>query len=268
MFRHSTIMLVLAALLGAAPALAADPKLAPTPNPFIMPKAPDFPKLDTLQAPIPAKLIETSAEKPRLAVVSSGTPKEFEDQLIKSLDAMHRFAVITPAPQALTAARPTLGASMLPANAARLRAAAKVDMAVTCDVKSTNNELRASARLADLRTGDVSRELAIFGGTKEVKTLAATLASYIRGAAPIRCLVRAASEDEIVLDLGANDGMRPETTFQVLRYPQNLRPVPVATVKLTRLDKFRAHAEVEDAAPGMTVAPGDVAVEETGDLSM
>lgn len=246
----------------AAPALA-----APASDPFKMAPAPRLPDLRSVPAPVPAVFVETAAEKPRLAILFDGTPPEFSKQLGKWLDETHRFAVVGE-PGGLAQFKPKLAPGLMLPDALKIRGTTKVDMVVTCTAKAVLGDLTAVARLTDLRTGEVSRELAIFGKNNEVKTLARTLATYVRQAAPLRCLVHEASEDEILLDLGANDGMKAEATFQILRYPQNLRPVPVATVKLTRLDAFRSHAEVEDARPGMTVAPGDVAVEETGDLAL
>jgi hypothetical protein len=261
MSSRTPLTLALLALFAASPALAA------APDPYKMPPAPKLPDLRSVPAPVPGVFVETATEKPRLAIIFDGNPPEFAKQLGDSLDRTRRFAVVA-APGSLVQNKPKLAPGLSLQDAQKIRATTKIDMAVVCTSKYVTSQLTAAARLADLRTGEVSRELGIFGQNEGVQALARTLALYVRQAAPLRCLVRAAGEDEILLDLGANDGMKNESTFQILRYPQNLRPVPVATVKLTKVDPFRAHAEVEEARPGMTVQPGDVAVEDTGDLAL
>ncbi|MDB5099106.1 MAG: hypothetical protein JWM80_3527 [Cyanobacteria bacterium RYN_339] len=272
MLRHSTFCLLLAVLL-ATPASAA-PKPAPKPgapntsvDPYKVPPAPPLPSLDKVPRPVPGVFVETTAEKPRLAILFSGTPPEFTNRLGDALEATHRFSVVV-AGTALDSAKPKLVPGLMLPAALAIRNSTRIDMAVTCTSLATAGELRAKARLVDLRTGEVSRELAIFGQNSDVRTLAKTLALYIRQAAPLRCLVNHTSEDEILLDLGKNDGVQEESIFRVVRYPQNLIPVPVATVKVTKTDAFRTHAEVEESRPGFTIAPGDVAIEDTGDLKI
>jgi hypothetical protein len=270
------VLFVLAALAlpaGAAPRLPA-PRLqsgkAPAAAPISVPgpvAAQPLPPIDSVPRPVEAGFIQTVSEKPRLAIVFDGQPRELNNQLARNLEATRRFAVVS-APASLVGARSRLGPGITPAVSQSLRKSANVDMVLRCDVRDAAGELKASMRLLDLRNGDVSRELAAFGRASTVGVLAKQLATFVRRAAPLRCYVRALNDDGIVLDLGSADGMAAGATFQVVRHPQNLKPLEVGLVRVTTIDAYTARAEVESTGRGLTVAPGDVAIEQTGEMAL
>ena len=85
---------------------------------------------------------------------------------------------------------------------------------------------------------------------------------------PLRCKVKALLEDRVVLDMGANNGMLKDSIYQVIRYEHNVVPVTIGTVRVTATAPFSASAEVEDAAKDLSIAPGDVAIEQTGGMGL
>lgn len=243
-----------AALLAAAPALAAAPG--------------GLPPMDSVPKPVNAGFQETVDEKPRLAILLKGTPREFGNQLTRALAGTRRFDVMDKAPQAIANAWPKLVPGIPMAQCRTLRNATHVDRVLLCDLHESGGELRVGTRLVWLDNGEVTRELALFGRSTAAKTLALQLATYVRRAMPLRCQVRSLADDHVVLDLGESSGMQKGSTFHVLRYTTNVTPVEIGTVRVTTLEPFSAKAEVEDAGKGLTVAPGDVAVEESSELAL
>ena len=256
--RRSVLSMLLFAALGALVLGAPAPACADNAG---------LPGMDKVPRPVPAGFAETSEERPRLVVMVTGTPREFERQLGLALDATHRFDMKA-APAALVAARAKLGPGISVGQARQLRAATSVDRVLMVDLRETAGELRVSTRMVWLDNGEVTRELALFGKSTNARTLAIQLATFVRRATPLRCQVRALVEDHVVLDLGASNGVREGAVFQIVRHASNLKPTLIGTVRVTATEPFAAKAEIEDAVKEFEIAPGDVAIEQSSELAL
>jgi hypothetical protein len=245
---------------------AAKPPAAPKPAPAGA-QTQAFPPIESVPHPINAGFAETPEERPRLAVLLKGTPAEFGKQLLKALELTRRFEMVD-APADLVNARSALQPGITVAQCRALRQKTKVDRVLICDLREATGDVRVNTRMIWLDNGEVSREMAMFGKSTAAKTLALQLATFVRRETPLRCLVRALAEDHVVLDLGETSGMIKGTTFQVIRYATNLKPLTIGTVRVTALEPFAARAEVEDAAKDQAVAPGDVAIEQTSEMGL
>lgn len=224
--------------------------------------------ISTLTMVVPAAA-DTVDEKPRLAIVISGAPAAFTRALGAKLAATKRFMIVEG--NAAQAARNSLrgiqlSAAFTPADAAKARAQAKVELLLDGRWQSaggTNG--RVTTRLFDFRTGEFSRDLSLIGDTTGADVLAGQLASFVRHAAPLRCLVKDLEEDQLILDLGTADGVVEGTLFRVYRHPMNMKPRELGVVRITAVQPFAARAEVEEAPKGTTFERGDVLVEKTAD---
>lgn len=207
--------------------------------------------------------------RPRLAIAAEGVPDGFTQQLKEKLDATRRFEVDLPSGLAgrLRAERLGDGRPLTPPQARRASTLAAADYLLLAQGRQTNGMLRVGARLLDLRTGEASRELATFGDTASAPTLASTLARYVRRSVPVRALVQDTNDEGVVLDRGDTDGVLPNSGYRAFRHPQNMAPVPVGRVRISRLEPFSAVAEVEESTRGGLQA-GDLLVEITAGQSM
>lgn len=227
-----------------------------------------LPPMDSVPRPVYAGFANTEEDKPRLAVLMRGTPREFLTQLTKALIATRRFEVIGTAPPGLVSAWNKLVPGISLPTCRQLRKSTRVDRVLVCDLKETAGEVKVTTRLVWLDNGEVTRDLALFGKSTAAKTLALQLATFVRRATPIRCQIKSLADDHLVLDLGETSGMVKGTVFDVVRYANNLKPVEVGTVRVTALEPFISRAEVEEAAKDLTPQPGDVAIEQTSEMAL
>lgn len=209
---------------------------------------------------------DTVDEKPRLAIAISGAPPAFLRALGAKLAATRRFQVVEG--QAAQTARGRLGgiplnATFTPADAAKARRAASVELLLDGRYQAPAGQLRVTARLFDFRTGEFSRDLAMLGDASGADALAGQLAGFVRHAAPLRCRVKDLEEDQLIVDLGAADGVTEGTLFRVYRHPANMQPRELGLVRVTAVQPFASRAEVEEAPKGTTFERGDVLVEKT-----
>lgn len=217
---------------------------------------------DALKTPIDAE----APTRPRLAIGLGGNPT-FTNALKKTLEDTHRFEVLNkPNVAATLRSQGIVLDSKLSVEKCR-RALAISGADFVLDGKVDAN-MRVTCRLYDFRTGEISRDLSLFGNPGDVQGLVNTMSNYVRSNAPIRCAIRDMNEDQVVLELGAMDGVIPQSTYKVLRYPRNLQPREVGTVRVTKVDPFAASGEVEETKSGMKVEPGDVLVEQTGAFNL
>jgi hypothetical protein len=211
-------------------------------------------------------LAETVTEKPRLAVAIENAPAPLATALGTKLTATRRFRVVDgPAARAKLKGVP-LNAEMTLENARKARTAANVDMLVEGKYETTGNQVRLTVRVFDFRTGDFSRDLGLLGESNAAEALADQLVGFVRHVDPLRCRVKDIDEDQIVLDLGEADGVRPGSVFRVFRHPSNVAPKELGTVRVTTVQPFASRAEVEQAPPGTTFRRGDVLLEQTYEL--
>lgn len=209
---------------------------------------------------------DTVAEKPRLAVAIENAPAPLATALGTKLTATRRFRVVDgPAARAKLKAV-NLNAELTLENARKARTAANIDMLLDGKYEATGNQVRVTVRLFDFRTGDFSRDLGLLGEGNAAEALADQLVGFVRHADPLRCRVKDIDEDQIVLDLGEADGVRPGSVFRVFRHPSNVAPKEIATVRVTTVQPFASRAEIEQAPPGTTFQRGDVLLEQTYEL--
>ncbi|MEB3197300.1 MAG: hypothetical protein VKP62_08860 [Candidatus Sericytochromatia bacterium] len=213
-----------------------------------------------------AALADTVADKPRLAVAIAGAPAPFLTSLGTKLTATRRFVVVDgPAAKAKLKGVP-LNADLTLENARKARTAANIELLVDGKYENAGNQLRVTVRLFDFRTGEFSRDLGLLGEGSAAETLADQLVSFIRHADPLRCRVKDIDEDQIILDLGEVDGVRPGSLWRVFRFPGNVKPKELGTLRVTTVQPFAARAEAEQVAPGTVFERGDVLVEQTSGL--
>ncbi|MEB3330506.1 MAG: hypothetical protein VKQ33_14870 [Candidatus Sericytochromatia bacterium] len=221
--------------------------------------------LATLLLALPAGA-DTVADKPRLGVAIANAPAPFVTSLGTKLNATRRFDVVDGvAARAKLKAIPLNGALTLE-NARKARAAANLELLVDGRYEAVGGQVKVTVRLFDFRTGEFSRDLGLLGEAASVEALADQLVGFVRHADPLRCLVKDVDEDQIILDLGAADGVTPGSLFRVFRHPLNLKPRELGTVRVTAVQPFAARAEAEVVPPGTVFERGDVLVEQTAEL--
>ncbi len=216
----------------------------------------------------PAVRAETVAEKPRLTVSLAGSP-EFTAALKTSLAATKRFVIVDKPSlkNTLSAASISLSPAITVQQSRRARALAGTDLVLEGTLKS-GPSVQVTTRLFDLRNGEFSRDLSLFGEAGSTKALAGQLATYVRRSVPLRCLIRTMAEDVAILDLGEADGVTVGSFFKVYRHPANTQPVEIGLLRVTQLEAFGARAEVEETKAGQTVGMGDTLVEQTSELNL
>jgi hypothetical protein len=221
----------------------------------------------TLPGPADADTVDA---RPRLAVSLAGTSatspfgKALQEQLTKS----RRFELVDrpKLKDKLATRRIKLTDMITVAESRSARTMADTDLILDAVYQAKGGNVKVTTRLFDLRTGEYSRDLALLGSPGEVSGLAVALADFVRQSVPIRCLVKDVNEDAVILDLGETDGIKPGSTFKAYRYPQNMRPVEVATLRITAVKPFGAIAEVEESIKGFTVQRGDMVLEQTAGM--
>ena len=213
---------------------------------------------------------ETVADKPRLAVVLEGSAPGFAGQLQSRLQAMRRFMVVDKSAfrARFGAAGIAAGGHPTVAQSRSMRGASGADIVLAGSIKQDGRSIRVVCRLFDLRTGEFSRDLTLFGESSATAGLVTQLAGFVRQSAPLQCLVRDMSEDQVIIGLGETDGVTVGSTFQVLRHPANIAPFKVGVLKVVAVQPFAARAEMEETVKGMSVAAGDMLVERTADMLM
>lgn len=220
----------------------------------------------TLLLGVAPVVADTVDDKPRLAVAITGAPADFTRNLGAKLAATKRFQVVDGAAARRSLGGLTLNAAFTPADAARARKAANVELLL--DGRWAGGgaaNVRVAVRLFDFRTGEFSRDLSLLGDAKSTDALAGQLAGFIRHAAPLRCLVKDLEEDQLIVDLGEADGVTVGTLFRAYRHPANMKPRELGLVRITDVTPFASRAEVEEAPKGTTFERGDVLVEKTAD---
>lgn len=220
--------------------------------------------LTTFRAEI--AMADTVTEKPRLAVAIENAPAPLTTALATKLTATRRFRVVDGPAARAKLESVNLNADLTLEGARKARAAANIELLLDGKYEGTGNQVRLTVRLFDFRTGDFSRDLGLLGEGNAAEALADQLVGFVRHADPLRCRVKDIDEDQIVLDLGEADGVRPGSLFRVIRYPSNVAPKELGTVRVTTVQPFASRAEVEQAPPGTTFQRGDVLLEQTSEL--
>lgn len=219
---------------------------------------------DSLKAPIDAE----APTRPRLAIGLGGNPN-FTNALKKALEDTHRFEVLNKpnVTSTLRAQGIVLDSKLSVEKCRRALTVSGADFVLDGKVDAGSG-MRISCRLYDFRTGEISRDLSLFGNAGDLQGLVNTMSNYVRSNAPIRCAIKDMNDDQVVMEMGTMDGVIPQSTYKVLRYPRNLQPREVGVVRFTKVDAFAASGEVEETKSGMTVQPGDVLVEQTGSFNL
>jgi hypothetical protein len=210
-----------------------------------------------------SKLEGEAPTRPRLVVALNGK-KPLLDALKKELDGMRRFELVDSpnVKSTLKAKGITLDAKLSVEMAKKALAIANTDLILDGTIQETGG-LRIACRLYDLRTGEISRDLSLIGEANDVNGFAVQLASFVRFCVPIRCALQDLNDDQVIIGVGTMDGVREGAMFKVLRYPQNLKPREIGTVRITKADPFASTGEVESTVGGAKVEPGDMLVEQT-----
>ncbi|MEB3221581.1 MAG: hypothetical protein VKS61_05840 [Candidatus Sericytochromatia bacterium] len=222
----------------------------------------------TLLAVEPAgpALADTVADKPRLAVAIANAPAPFLTSVGTKLNGTRRFDVVDgAAARAKLKAIPLNGGFTLE-NARKARAAANVELLVDGKYEAVGGQVKVTVKLFDFRTGEFSRDLGLLGDAASAESLADQLVGFVRHADPLRCLVKDIDEDQIILDLGAADGITAGSLFRVFRHPLNMKPRELGTVRVTSVQPFASRAEAEVVPAGTVFERGDVLVEQTSGL--
>ena len=210
---------------------------------------------------------DTVEDKPRLAVAINGAPATFTRALGAKLAATKRFQVVDGAIARGRLGGVPLTAAFTPADAAKARRAANVELLLDGRWQGSGGQnVRIAVRLFDFRTGEFSRDLSLLGEAGAADALATQLTGFVRHAAPLRCLVKDLEEDQLIVDLGEADGITVGTLFRAYRHPANMRPRELGLVRVTEVTPFASRAEVEEAPKGTTFERGDVLVEKTADF--
>jgi hypothetical protein len=220
---------------------------------------------DSLKTPIEAE----APTRPRLAIGLAG-PSNFMALLKTGLEGTRRFDVLNKPSVAATLRNQgiVLDGKLSVEKCRRAQKVADTDLVLDGKIESAGGNLRVTCRLYDFRTGEITRDLSLFGAGGDTQGLANTMAAFVRSSVPIRCAIRDMNDDQVVLDLGAMDGVVANTTYKVLRYPRNLKPREIGVVRVTKVDPFVAAGEVESSAQGVTLEPGDVLIEQTSSFML
>jgi hypothetical protein len=217
-------------------------------------------------APAGPALADTVADKPRLAVAIANAPAPFLTSVGTKLNGTRRFDVVDgAAARAKLKAIPLNGGFTLE-NARKARAAANVELLVDGKYETVGGQVKVTVKLFDFRTGEFSRDLGLLGDAASAESLADQLVGFVRHADPLRCLVKDIDEDQIILDLGAADGITSGSLFRVFRHPLNMKPRELGTVRVTSVQPFASRAEAEVVPAGTVFERGDVLVEQTSGL--
>ena len=213
-------------------------------------------------------LADTVAEKPRLTVLVDGANPNFLRTLTNKLVETRRFNMVDRPNlrSRLRGEQIELGAGITVQQSRRALAVGEADMVLEAEVKQNSGSLRIQTRLYDFRSGEFSRDLSLLGSSSDAETLADQLARFVRSSVPIRCLVKDMAEDQVILDLGAMDGVQVGSFYRVFRHPQNMKPVEIGLIRVSAVEPFAAVAEVEETAKGFTLQPGDMLRERTSGL--
>ena len=151
--------LVLLAAIAAGPAHAANPS------------NPGFPSIDSVPRPAQPTFAETSADRPRLAMVTTGRATEFGKALATALDKTHRFEVVNPTPSSLNNSFSKLVPGISIVTCKALRKSANVDRVVAYRLTQTRGHVDIHAHVVWLDSGEVSRDLALFADSTSTKTM-------------------------------------------------------------------------------------------------
>lgn len=231
-----------------------------------------FAALVTLSAgmlPVPASA-DTVDDRPRLAIALTGTTagSPFGKALTEQLNKSRRFELVDrpKLKSDLSKRKITLSDAITVAQSRSALSLVSTDLVLDANYQAKGGNVKVTTRLYDLRNGEFSRDLALLGSPGEVSGLATALADFVRQSVPIRCLVKAVNEDQIILDLGETDGVKPGSFFKAYRYPSNMRPVEVGLLRVTAVKPFGAVAEVEESVKGYTVQRGDMVMEQTAGM--
>lgn len=213
----------------------------------------------------PPASAETVTDKPRLVVALSGGQPAFLDALKTKLEGTRRFDVISRpnVKAALQQKQIVLDGKLSVQKSQQALAVVGTDLVLDGKVEAAGGGLKVTSRLYDFRTGEITRDLSLMGDSGDADVLAAQLAAFVRHSMPIKCLIKAVNDDQIVLDLGAMDGVVQGSTFKVYRHPLNLKPREIGLIRVTKADPFASSAEVESTVQGITLEQGDTLVEQT-----
>lgn len=203
-------------------------------------------------------------QRPRLLVTMAGTTA-FMGKLGVAIEGSSRFQVVTNAraKTVLKANNITVDGKLSVEKARKAMGLVGADLILDGEAKDVAGAFRVTCRLYDLRTGEITRDLSLLGQSSDIEGMSSQLAAFVRHSVPLKTVVKSLMEDQVVLDLGATDGVREGTMFKVMRYPRNLKPREVGVVKVVKADPFVSMAEVESTVPGVTLEEGDMLVEQT-----
>lgn len=213
---------------------------------------------------------DTVEARPRLAVSLTGTSASspFGKALTEQLTKSRRFELVErpTLKRQLQNRKITLSEAITVAQSRQAQSLAAADLVLDAAYQAKGGTVKVTTRLYDLRNGEFSRDLALLGNPGEVAGLAVALADFVRQSVPIRCLVKDVNEDQIILDLGETDGVKPGSFFRAYRHPRNMRPIEVGLLRVTAVKPFGAVAEVEESVKGYTVQRGDMVLEQTAGM--
>jgi hypothetical protein len=120
-----------------------------------------------------------------------------------------------------------------------------------------------ATRVLDLKVGDLGPVVSATGTGPEA--IARELVKYLRVVNPLQGHVSAVKDNQVILDMGARDGVAPGTGFLIRRQTGTLA-VPVATIRVVAVADWYAQCEVQDQARNTSPQRGDLAIEDTTDL--
>lgn len=213
-------------------------------------------------APVGPAIADTVDEKPRLGIAIAGAPDAFSRAVATRLAATRRFNVVADGPGVRRRITVPLNGSLSLTSARKARTESGLELLV--EGRWSRNA--ANVRLYDFRNGEFSRDLSLIGEANGADALANQLVAFVRHSLPLRCHLKDMADDQLILDLGAADGVTVGSLYRVYRHPANLAPVEIGLVKVASVKAFASYAEAEETAKGFSFAPGDVLVEQTADL--
>ena len=212
-----------------------------------------------------SKIDAEAPTRPRL-IVAIADKNNLVSALNNKLSQFRRFELVNKpnAKNVLKSKNITVDAKLSVQKSRQALALLGADLLLDGKVEGIGGDLRVVCRLYNFRTGEISRDLSLVASTQDVEGMAGQLAGFVRQSVPIQCVIRSMTDDQVILDMGAMDGVRNESMYKVYRYPQNLKPREVGQVRIIKADPFAAAGEVESTIGGLKVEPGDILVEDTG----
>lgn len=119
----------------------------------------------------------------------------------------------------------------------------------------------AQLQLLDLELGDLVGPLFLQG---DPQAISKAFVKYLKGRYPLVSQVSSVRGNTLLLDLGAQQGIKAGMVFCV-RHTKNPSVLPLARVEVVSLDEWVSSARVREISKDQSIQPGDYLTEDPAD---